>query len=258
MRFVFADSLDTVDPDYNFVTDRNGVGRIGRAFLHALDTFETINPLLRGWGYFDMENIPRGVSIASLRPKFTEFVEAHVDTGDDSEKPGPPSPEEGYTVYASNDYRPNGMATDHSVQFLVHAGSQFRNAWSFSIGSRNVAADLSLITYSLYRSVLLTALEIWPAPWAHASAAIWSELPAQASGDPSFPYSGYQLPWISYLCAERAAAVDVPPEVITERTPDGGLFMIAAEERLDPRNHAHMRASKAIAEIMIKFGGNPD
>ena len=27
MRFVFADSVDTVDPDYDFVADRNGAGR---------------------------------------------------------------------------------------------------------------------------------------------------------------------------------------------------------------------------------------
>ena len=27
MRFVFADSIDTVDPAYDFVADRNGVGR---------------------------------------------------------------------------------------------------------------------------------------------------------------------------------------------------------------------------------------
>ncbi len=27
MRFIFADSLDTIDPDYDFLADRNGAGR---------------------------------------------------------------------------------------------------------------------------------------------------------------------------------------------------------------------------------------
>lgn len=27
MRFIFADSLDTIDPGYDFLADRNGAGR---------------------------------------------------------------------------------------------------------------------------------------------------------------------------------------------------------------------------------------
>lgn len=27
MRFVFADSIDTIDPAYDFLADRNGIGR---------------------------------------------------------------------------------------------------------------------------------------------------------------------------------------------------------------------------------------
>ncbi len=45
--------------------------------------------------------------------------------------------------------------------------------------------------------------------------------------------------------------------VPAERTPDGGLLMIAAEERLDPANPDHMRRSRAIAEIMIARAGDP-
>jgi len=59
------------------------------------------------------------------------------------------------------------------------------------------------------------------------------------------------MPWISYLSAERAASV-VPPDIVrTERIPDGGLLMTATEERFDPANADHMRASLAMAEIMI-------
>ena len=65
------------------------------------------------------------------------------------------------------------------------------------------------------------------------------------------------MPWISYLDAERSAKVEPPPPITSERTPDGGLLMIAAETRLDPTNALHMRPSRLIAQIMIAHGGNP-
>jgi hypothetical protein len=36
----------------------------------------------------------------------------------------------------------------------------------------------------------------------------------------------------------------LPQEIITERTPDGGLLMIAVEERLDPANPEHLCFSR--------------
>lgn len=77
------------------------------------------------------------------------------------------------------------------------------------------------------------------------------------SEDPSFPNSQYRLPWIAYLCAERLEGLELPPDVLAEPTRDGGLLMIAAEERLDPANPAHMARSKLIAEIMIERAGRP-
>jgi hypothetical protein len=60
-----------------------------------------------------------------------------------------------------------------------------------------------------------------------------------------------------YLSADRAVGVRVPPGIVTERTPDGGLLLIAAEARLDPDDPFHMARSRSLAELMIKrFGGN--
>jgi hypothetical protein len=50
----------------------------------------------------------------------------------------------------------------------------------------------------------------------------------------------------------------VPPsDIPTERTPDSGLLMIAAQERLDPTNPEQMRRSRKTAEIMIERAGDP-
>jgi hypothetical protein len=65
------------------------------------------------------------------------------------------------------------------------------------------------------------------------------------------------MPWMSYLCAERAGRIKLPDEILTERTPDGGLSMIAAETRFDPADRRHMACSRVLAEIMIEHGGDP-
>ncbi len=47
----------------------------------------------------------------------------------------------------------------------------------------------------------------------------------------------------------------VPPEIVTERTPDGGLLMSAVEERLDPTNPEHLRRARILAETMVSRTG---
>src|SRR5262249_58787331 len=54
--------------------------------------------------------------------------------------------------------------------------------------------------------------------------------------DPTFPYSVFHIPWIAYLSAEHAAGVALTRDILTERTPDGGLLMSATTDRLDPDN----------------------
>jgi hypothetical protein len=78
-----------------------------------------------------------------------------------------------------------------------------------------------------------------------------------APGIPSFPSSSYGIPWLSYLSKPLAAGLTPPPGLLSERTPDGGLLMIAAEDRLDPTNPEHMRRSRAMADIMIARAGDP-
>jgi len=226
---------------------------IGAKFLRTLDALTAIDPLLRTWGYFDEHNAPRGVSIAALRPHFTAFVEAHMSRDDFGE----PDPQSGFGIWASNLYRPYRSASNRSATVFVRAGSAWRNYCQFEIGTAYRPPDLVVVTYSLYRSVLDALISVWAPAWANVSCCVWGDDPAAASNDPSFPYSPYQLPWLSYLCAERAGQVAIPPGMQTERTPDGGLLMIAAETRLDPGDREQMRRSKAIAQVMIQHGGDP-
>ena len=74
---------------------------------------------------------------------------------------------------------------------------------------------------------------------------------------PLFPYSRFHIPWIAYLSAPLASGLQLPAEIATERTPDGGLLMTATKERLDQANPEHLRRARILAEIMIARAGAP-
>jgi hypothetical protein len=69
--------------------------------------------------------------------------------------------------------------------------------------------------------------------------------------EPTFPKSIFHIPWIAYLSAPLATGLGLPPEIQTEGISDGGLLMIAAEERLDPDLPEHARRARILAETLI-------
>jgi hypothetical protein len=74
-------------------------------------------------------------------------------------------------------------------------------------------------------------------------------------GEPAFPDTDFHVPWMAYLSAPIAARLELPPEIVTEHTPDGGLLMIATEERLDPENPEHRRRARLLGETMTERTG---
>ena len=231
---------------------------VGAKFLRMLDSLTRASGCFSDWMSSDEYAGDKQYLIESLHSDIGSWVRAHVALDDD----GRPQPSDGYWLVGVSGgvvvspKPPEG--TSKKASFYVKAGSAFRNYAHFEIGSDFQAPDPAVVTYSLYRAALVSMISLWPAPWANAQCAIWGERPPTLPGEPAFPYSGYQMPWISYLCAERAAKVDVAPAIKTERTADGGLLMTATEARFDPANVEHMRASRLMAQIMMRYGGNPD
>jgi hypothetical protein len=95
-------------------------------------------------------------------------------------------------------------------------------------------------------SVLATAGARGPR---HISFSAWTG--TQVPIDPTFPKSVFHVPWIICLSAKHAAGVRVAREILTERTPDGGLLMSATTDRLDPMNPEHVRRARILAETLI-------
>ena len=79
----------------------------------------------------------------------------------------------------------------------------------------------------------------------------YDELPLFPGAELFRSSSGFHIPWLGYLSAPLASGFELPPEILTERTPDGGLLMTATKERLGPTVPEHRRRLRVIAETMV-------
>jgi hypothetical protein len=175
-------------------------------------------------------------------------------------------------------YHPKALAGEsrdaRSVIFGLDAGGEHDGSTKLTFGFYfDAPPDLAIVTYPLCKAALLAINAIWRAPWACAQAfgSAPVMIPVDIGGvqgtridsvvplprDPTFPYSIFHIPWIAYLSAEFKAGIKLPPEILTERTRDGGLLMTATKERLDPDNPEHARRARILAETMIKQTGHP-
>jgi hypothetical protein len=229
-------------------------------FVETLDALSGIDPIFAEWQIADFR-ADSPFSLVSARSRIAAITESNVARNDFDE----PYPDEGYHGVALA-----GMFKDpRSALFNVHAGGKYESDTELEIGDfiRRVLSDLSVVTYPLFKAALLAINRIWRAPWACAQAfrSGTVAVPVNFGGvqatridglpevpnDPSFPYSIFHVPWMGYLSERLADGITLAPEILTERTPDGGLLMSATEERLDPGNTEHLRRARIVAETLI-------
>ena len=118
--------------------------------------------------------------------------------------------------------------------------------------------DPAVVTYPVFKAALLAINAIWPPAWACAYAfrMDYDKVPL-FPGAALFPYSRFHIPWLAYLSAPLAAGIELPPEIKSERSPDNGLLMIAADARLEPTAPEHLRRARILAQTMIARAGHP-
>jgi hypothetical protein len=199
------------------------------------------------------------VSLDAARKRITAIVEGGVARNDFNK----PNPEYGgYSVCALA-----GVRGPRHITFLARTGDQSFELW---FGEYDIASDLTIVTYPLFKAVLLAISAVWDPQWSCAQASRndvvtvpvdFGDVPAfridsavQVPSDPLFP-TNFLIPWIAYLPAERSAGVTLAREILTERTPDGGLLMTATTERLDPTDPDHARRARVLADTMIACTG---
>jgi hypothetical protein len=246
---------------------------IGVKFLNTLDALSRIDPVLSSWILADFPNPSSGdeitdeqnikaIPLTSARSRITEIVENYVRRDDARE----PDPNHGYHAFATT----SEIGGPRVANVTVNAGGKYGGGTDFGFGRRYIELpDLTIVTYPLYKAVLLAINTIWRAPWACAQAfrsgtvsvpgvevapgvvATRTDSVARVPLDPTFPDSVFHIPWIAYLSAEHADGIALTRDILIERTPDGGLLMSATTDRLDPDNPEHVRRARIIAEVMI-------
>ena len=221
---------------------------IGQKFLRTLDALSQLDPALRSWIVADGLS-DEGTPLDQARREIADIVEGGLRSGDDDI----PDVRYGYAMFACNHNH-----TDPKLFGLsVYAGGEVENQTTLDTGGYNTPLDDSLIRYPLFKGALLAIIENWPAPWAKVQVFKSEQEHVPFGLGPAVEVRTkweQRLTWLGYLSAERAAGLTLPPDLHTELTPDGGLLMIAAEQRLDPANATQMKHANLITEIMAKYG----
>ncbi len=241
-----------------------------RSWDESLEEMESLSILLpccpiwyksiRNWEITEDEQ-PRFLPLDTARKRIAEIVEAGVALDDFNE----PVAEYGYHVCATA-----GAGGPRRVAFSAWTGNQ---NFELAFGEHDLASDLSIVTYPLFKTALLAISAAWDAKSSCAKAfrndvvkvpidcgpgvpAFRIDSAIQVPLDPTFPKSAFHIPWIAYLSAELTTDVTLPREILTERTADGGLLMSATTDRLDPTNPDHVRRARILAETMIDRTGH--
>lgn len=217
---------------------------IGTKFIVTLDALGRIDPtVFVDWEVMNFRN-GASLSLAEARACIAEIIEGNV-VRDDLRQP---QPRRGYSASAFTDK----IEKSRNISLRIQTGGNAKGDIMLHTGDWKVAPDPAIVTYGIFKATLLALNAIWLPSWACAYAfnVDYDEVPL-APGAPLFPYSVFHIPWIGYLSAPLGTHLVLPPpEVMTERTPDGGLLMSATEDRLDPTNPEHLRRARIVAEKM--------
>jgi hypothetical protein len=217
----------------------HGPAEMGELILRSAEALREINPLFETWWFVDAV-VMKYVPLDEVRARIAELVKQGVALDDDGE----PEPQSGYMSTIVNETE----GTPNKVNLRIHDGIRngkefFRNSGVFSTEYKMVP-DPTLITYPAFKSVMMTLVRIWGASSAQAA--------CDDLRDGSPEARRFFAPnWMTYLAPPLLARVTPPTGVLCERTPDGGLLMIAAEETFDARNPDHMDAARTISDALL-------
>ena len=239
-------------------------------FQRLLSALSTIHPSFSDWSIFrdleaselgDMDDFMehmnalsdtdiegRIIPLASMsRRDMVEWITESVSRNDD----GTPAPVYGYSFDAGAS--PEKQISPREWNVSIRAGDAspqpFVNTATLK-GQFPCTANADLNTVQIFKPAMLALATIWEASWCGLRPA-WT-LP---EGGPREPWFGFQ--WATYLGPAIAPKVTPPRSALTERFPDGGLLMIATEDRFDPANPKHMAVAQDINAALAPAGISP-
>jgi len=233
--------------------DSTDPATIGVRFLDTLDRLSSLGPAMNNWLLLDKATVT-AVPVARVRPHMTQQVLNNVSRDDDGE----PDPRDGYWLFARGGEVESEFGTSRSINVDVQVGSQWTNQASFEVGDLSRPPDRDLVTYPIYRGALEVLASVWPLPWMQAYVFLPDLIPRITEPmvtPPIPPGTELHFPWMLYLSAPLAAALEPPADLICDLTPGGGVILSVVRDRLDPENPDHLRRSRLLQRIVDEWVG---
>jgi hypothetical protein len=139
----------------------------------------------------------------------------------------------------------NGRDPPHSAVLRINAGADadlrsVPNTVDLRL-KRAGPDNADLINATTLRPVLLSVATAWEPDY--AVVVPWTYWP-QAFGDDGYP--DLRSGWMTYLAPRYAGCIIPPPAAIVELLPNGGMLLLATEERFDMENPAHLAVAAAV------------
>lgn len=232
---------------------------IGDRLVRTLDALSASDPsVFTNWQVTD-HSTKSSVPLGAARARIGAVIENNVVRDD----LGEPDPGSGYDVWAYTDV----ADASRLMHLWIKAGGKRDGHVWLKTGAPTVRGDLSIVTFPIFKAALLALVANWPLPWTcahHSFKSNYAMVPVHGGAGyklesrpmlPTFPNSPFEIPWIGYLSADLVAGIKLTSEIKIERVPNGGLLMIATEDRLDPDDPEHLRRARIIAETMIACTG---
>lgn len=220
-------------------------------YLRMLDELAKINPVFGNWFFLGRE---RATLLELLsRDEIVTLIENGVCRGDD----GAPAPKRGYMFGAANGPLEAPGHDPRHISISVHAGNA--SAANYFINTVRIRTDVfndsnaTFINLDVFKATILAVAQAWGVTW--CSAFPWGLLDFRRQRNP--PRPSFDLAWICYVSPRFAPMVTPPRSGIVERAPDGGLVMIATEQRFDFGNPAHLAAAREIEASLAAVNALP-
>lgn len=199
----------------------------------------------------DAEIEAKIIPLASLSEReVIDWISDEVSRNDDKT----PDPKAGY--YFNTSTGPEKQTQPRTWTMSIHAGDQISLHSSFAnrvdLESQLLcAANADLNTLQVFKPAMLALARTWEASWCGLRPT-W-DVPEDS---PPQPWFGFQ--WATYLGPALAKRVTPPQSARTERFADGGLLMVATEDRFDPNKPEHLAVAQGIMAALAPAGIIPN
>lgn len=180
--------------------------------------------------------------------RLVQLIESQVDRADD----GTPTPVSGYGMPA----RVGREGDPRSLIATVSAGKRYPASFYINTVLMETKPldpeNTGFFTPHLLKQVMLALIAAWQPTWSAVYPTDLIKFWPEPGRGPKF-----RLAWMTYLSARFAAIVTPPSSLPSDRTPDGGLLMIATKDRFDTANPAHVAAAREIEDAIAPVNALP-